>query len=233
MKNVLIVGAGKGIGLRVVELLHKDYNVYTITRNITPELGKLDTNILLLDAVSGDLALLGELPEVIDGLLYCPGSILLRPFNRLSEEDFIRDYKQNVTGAVRIIQKVLPNLKKSGNASVVLMSTVAAKTGMPFHASIASAKSAVEGLVRSLAAEYAASGIRFNAIAPSLTDTPLASALLSTPEKREAAAQRHPLKRLGTPDDIAKAVEFLLSDGSSWITGQIIGVDGGLSTLKV
>jgi len=124
-------------------------------------------------------------------------------------------------------------MKKAGNASVVLFSTVAVQTGMPYHSSISAAKGAIEGLTRSLAAEYASSGIRFNAIAPSLTDTDLASRLLNTPEKQEASAKRHPLGRFGTADDIAQAAFFLLSENSTWISGQILGVDGGMGSLRM
>ena len=165
-------------------------------------------------------------------MVYWPGSINLKPFNRLTANDFLNDYNQNVLGAVNIIQKLLPNLKRVNNASIILFSTVAAKIGMPYHASIAAAKGAIEGLAKSLAAEFASAKIRVNVIAPSLTDTPLATVLLNTEEKREASAKRHPLQRIGNPDEMAKLVSFLLSDDSSWITGQIIGVDGGLSSIK-
>jgi NAD(P)-dependent dehydrogenase (short-subunit alcohol dehydrogenase family) len=124
-------------------------------------------------------------------------------------------------------------MKRSKNgAAIVLFSTVAVQTGLPFHASIASAKGAVEGLTRSLAAELAPK-IRVNAVAPSLTDTPLAAQLLSSDDKRSASAKRHPLKRIGTPEDIANTALFLLEDSSAWMTGQIIGVDGGLGTVLV
>ncbi|MEP6597760.1 MAG: SDR family oxidoreductase, partial [Ginsengibacter sp.] len=117
------------------------------------------------------------------------------------------------------------------NASIVLFSTVAVQTGLPFHAQVAASKGALEGLTKALAAEFAPK-IRVNCIAPSLTDTPLASSLLNTGQKAEANAQRHPLKRIGTTADIANLAEFILSDKASWITGQIIHVDGGISTLK-
>lgn len=172
-------------------------------------------------------------PEVVDGLVYAPGSINLKPFNRLSVDDFKNDFEINVLGAVKMIQKLLPNLKKSESASVVLFSSVAAKLGMPFHASIAASKNAVEGLTKSLAAEFSAQKIRVNAIAPSLTDTNLASQLLATPEKREASAKRHPLQRVGTAEEIAEMAAFLVSDKSSWITGQVFGIDGGMGSVKL
>jgi NAD(P)-dependent dehydrogenase (short-subunit alcohol dehydrogenase family) len=164
---------------------------------------------------------------------YCPGTIRLKPFQRLTREDFFEDLQVNLLGAVHIIKACLPNLKNSATgASIVLFSTVAVTTGMPFHASIASAKGAVEGLTRSLAAELAPR-IRVNAIAPSLTDTPLAASMLSSDEKRQAAAERHPIKRIGSPQDIARMAVFLLSDAANWVTGQVLHVDGGMSTLRV
>jgi NAD(P)-dependent dehydrogenase (short-subunit alcohol dehydrogenase family) len=173
-----------------------------------------------------------ELSEKLSGLAYCPGSIRLRPFTRLTPEEFLEDYRINLLGAVAVIKGCLNSLKKADpTAAIVLFSTVAVGTGMPFHASIASAKGAVEGLTRSLAAELAPR-IRVNAIAPSLTDTPLAEALLADDGKRKAAADRHPLKRTGTPRELADIAHFLLSDSASWITGQIISVDGGMGAVR-
>lgn len=231
MKNIVIVGAGKGIGLRSAQLL-KNENLFTISRNLTPELEILDTQFFQLDVVKDDLSEV-SLPEEIHGVVFCPGSINLRPFHRLSEEDFLADFHQNFLGAVKIIQKCLPALKKSGSASIVLFSTVAAKVGMPFHTSIAASKGAIESFTRSLAAELASAKIRVNVIAPSLSDTGLAAQLLSIDEKRLASAKRHPLQRIGSADDSAQVVEFLISDKSSWITAQVIGVDGGLGTIKL
>lgn len=231
MKNILIIGAGKGIGLHSAQLL-KEENLYTISRNLTPELEALNTNFFQADIATDDLNDL-ELPQELHGLVYCPGSINLKPFSRFSQEDFLADFQQNFLGAVKTIQKCLPLMKKSGGASIVLFSTVAAKVGMPFHTSIAASKGALEGFSRSLAAEVASNKIRVNVIAPSLSDTGLAEQLLSTEDKRAAGAKRHPLQRIGTADDSAQAVEFLLSDKSSWITGQVIGIDGGLGSLKL
>jgi 3-oxoacyl-[acyl-carrier protein] reductase len=233
VKNILIVGAGKGIGLKTAQLLAAENKLFTISRNRTAELENLHTTFYQLDAANEELDSLNDLPEQIHGLVYCPGSINLKPFNRLTKKDFQDDFNQNVLGAVAIIQKVLPNLKRAGGASIVLFSTVAAKLGMPFHASIATSKAAIEGLAKSLAAELASSKIRVNVIAPSLTDTPLAEFLLSTEEKKEASNKRHPLQRIGTPEEMASLVSFLLSDQSCWITGQVIGVDGGMGSLKV
>lgn len=173
-----------------------------------------------------------NLPEVLHGIIYCAGTINLKPFHRLTPADFTRDWQMNALGAVAAIQPNITRLKKAGGASVVLFSSVAANTGFGFHASIGMAKGALQGLALSLAAEYAASSIRFNVIAPSLTDTPLAKQLLSTDDKREASAKRHPLGRFGTASDIALAATYLASDEAGWITGQVLGVDGGLGKLK-
>jgi 3-oxoacyl-[acyl-carrier protein] reductase len=233
MKNILIAGAGKGIGLATATQICQQANLFTISRNLTEPLAALNTKFYKLDLSSDSLDALNDLPDTLHGLVYCPGSINLKPFNRLTAQDFLNDFQQNIVSAVNLIQKVLPALKKAEGASIVLYSTVAVKAGMPFHASIAAAKGAVEGLSRSLAAEFAASRIRVNVVAPSLTDTPLASALLNTPEKKEAAGKRHPLQRVGTAEDMAKLTNFLLSDDSGWITGQVIGADGGLGSLRV
>ena len=233
MKNILIIGAGKGIGLSTVKNLQHSHNLFTVSRNLTPELSTENTTFFELDATKDNLDILATLPDEIHGLVYCPGSINLKPFNRLNSQDFLNDFNQNVIGAINVIQYILPKLKRANGASVVLFSTVAVKMGMPFHASIAASKGAIEGLAKSLAAEYAASKIRFNVIAPSLTDTPLASMLLSTDEKKEASNKRHPLQRIGSPHEISSLVSFLLSEDASWMTGQIIGIDGGMGSLKV
>jgi NAD(P)-dependent dehydrogenase (short-subunit alcohol dehydrogenase family) len=229
---ILIAGAGKGIGLKTAEFLSADHHLITISRNLTPELAALNTEFIAFDAKENTDAL-PEIPEVLHGLVYCPGSINLKPFNRLTLKDFQDDFNQNVLGAVNLIQKYLPAMKRAGGASIVLFSTVAVGTGMPFHASIAAAKGGLEALARSLAAEFASLNIRVNVIAPSLTDTTLAGNLLSTPEKREAASKRHPLQRIGTTDDMAQAVKFLTSENAGWITGQVLGIDGGLGKLKM
>jgi short-subunit dehydrogenase len=232
MKNIVIIGCGKGIGLATASKLAEKYKIIGISRTENLELNHPNIEFHTMDIMTGNLDEI-SFPEVIDGLVYAPGSITLKPFNRLSVDDFRNDFEINVLGAVKTVQQLLPNLKKSESASVVLFSSVAAKLGMPFHASVAASKNAVEGLTKSLAAEFSAQKIRVNAIAPSLTDTHLASQLLSTPEKREASAKRHPLQRVGTAEEMAEMAAFLVSDQSSWITGQIFGVDGGMGSLKL
>ncbi|WP_045687165.1 SDR family NAD(P)-dependent oxidoreductase [Hymenobacter sp. AT01-02] len=232
-KNILLVGASSGIGLATAQLLHKlRANVYTASRHMSPELAELETTFVPLDVTQPIGAALDGLPEILHGVVYCPGSIRLRPFERIAAEDFRADFELNVLGAIQVLQATVKRLKKANGASVVLFSTVAAETGMAFHTSVATAKAAVEGLTRALAAEYATSNIRVNAVAPSLTNTPLAAALLSTPEKVEASAKRHPLQRIGEPQDLAYMTSFLLSDHSAFITGQVMPVDGGMSRLK-
>ncbi len=233
-KNIIVVGGTSGIGLAVArQLQSQGANVTVASRKNSDELQASGIRHIALDTTQDIGALTAELPEALHGVVYCPGTINLKPFTRLTEEDFLQDWRVNFMGAVKVLQAAVPNLKKAQGASVVLFSTVAAGTGMNFHASIASAKGALEGLTRSLAAEFAASRIRFNAIAPSLTDTPLAGNLLATPEKREASDKRHPLGRVGTAEELAKMAVFLLSDDAAWITGQIMHVDGGMSALKM
>lgn len=232
-KNILIVGASSGIGLATAQLLSGlGATLFTASRHQSPELEALNTNYLAYDATQAIGTSFDALPDTLHGVVYCPGSIKLRPFERIPVEDFQGDFDINVLGAVRVLQATMKRLKKAGGASVVLFSTVAADTGMSFHTSIATAKAAVEGLTRALAAEYAASNVRVNCIAPSLTNTPLAAALLNSPEKIEAGGKRHPLQRIGQPEDLAYTASFLLSDHSSFVTGQTMAVDGGMGKLK-
>lgn len=233
-KNILIIGGTSGIGLQTAKSLQeKGANVITASRKQSSEAEALSLQHLPLDVMQFDDSILKELPNELHGLVYCPGSIKLKPFERLQVEDFRTDLELNVLGAVQVLKAVMPLLKKANGASVVLFSTVAAQLGMPFHTSIATAKAAVQGLTVALAAEYANAHIRFNAVAPSLTDTPLAQSLLSTPEKAEASAKRHPLGRVGQPQDMASAALFLLSQDSSWMTGQVLHIDGGMSSVKL
>ncbi|MCU7616275.1 SDR family oxidoreductase [Chryseobacterium sp. PBS4-4] len=232
MKNIVIIGCGQGIGFATAKILSENNHVIGISRSENPEVKALNIDFHQIDILTENFNNI-TFPDVVDGLVYAPGSINLKPFNRLTQEDFKNDFEINVLGAIKVVQKLLPNMKKSESASIVLFSSVAAKLGMPFHTSVSASKSAVEGLTKSLAAEFSAQKIRVNAIAPSLTDTNLANQLLSTQEKREAAGKRHPLQKIGDAIEIAKMAEFLLSENSSWITGQIIGIDGGMGNLKL
>ncbi|MBN2173806.1 MAG: SDR family oxidoreductase [Bacteroidales bacterium] len=232
MSNYLIIGASSGIGSKLAEQLvgsgHKVLATY-FKNKPEPDAGLITYHYLnVLDEINP----LDFLPDTLEGLVYCPGSINLRPFERIKPSGFVDDFNLQVIGAIKIIQAAIPQLKKAGNASIVLFSTVAVQSGFPFHTQVSASKGAIEGLTRALAAEYAPK-IRVNCIAPSLTDTPLAASMLNTDQKREANALRHPLKKTGTPENIADMAEFLLSGKGSWITGQIFHVDGGMSSLKV
>lgn len=228
MKIYLIIGGSSGIGAAVVdELAHENNVIATYCNNYKKD--NINVSFHELDVFNENPVTF--IPEKLDGLVYCPGSILLKPFARINGADFLKDYQLQVVGATKIIQSALPALKNSEQASVVLYSTIAVQRGFTFHSLVSASKGAIEGLTRALAAEFAPK-IRFNCIAPSITNTPLASGLLNTPEKMEANAQRHPLKRIGTVSDIAKMTAFLLSENSSWMTGEILHVDGGMSSIK-
>lgn len=227
MKTTLIIGASSAVGEALAQIaLNEGNKVITLSRTSPVTNGTTYYSYDLMDSNS-----FPKIEEPIDQLIYCPGTINLKPFRSIKQEDFQHDLAINVLGAIQLIQHFLPNLLASSSASVVLFSTVAVQVGMPYHASIAVSKGAVEALTKSLAAEYA-SKIRFNCIAPSLTDTPLAGRLLSSPEKKVANGERHPMKRVGEASDLAEMAAFLLGEKSSWITGQIMHVDGGMSTLK-
>ena len=228
MKNILLIGGSYGIGLAIAKELQYENKVFIASRT-NDEIAEMHVTHIPFDATTDTLDT-SKLPEVIDGLVYCPWSINLRPFRGLKPEAFEHDLQINFISLVKVIQSVLPNLTASNQSSIVLFSSVAASMGMPFHTSVAAAKGAIEGFAKALAAEYAPK-IRVNVIAPSLTDTPLAEKFLSNDEKKEKSAQRHPLKRVGTSDDMAQMASFLLSEKSSWISGQIFHVDGGMSTL--
>ena len=232
MKNILIIGGSSGIGASLIEKFKNDPNYQvTSTYNQGNILTAENIKTFKFEVLSDNLDI-SILPEVIDGVVYCPGSINLLPFHRIKLDGFRADFELQVMGAIKVIQTILPHLKKSSSASIVFFSTVAVQSGFNFHTQVAASKGAIEGLTRSLAAEFAPK-IRVNAIAPSLTDTPLASKLLGTDEKKQANAERHPLKKIGTSENIAEVAQFLLSDKSQWMTGQIMAIDGGISTLRV
>ncbi|MCU0344166.1 MAG: SDR family oxidoreductase [Ignavibacterium sp.] len=231
MKTHIIVGGTSGIGLEVTKLQSQNNRVIVLSRE-KRNLEEL-TNIEFYSAdVTKSAEELPQISDPIDGIVYCPGTINLKPIKSLKIEDFQNDFEINLLGAIKVINKYFNNLKSSGKASIVLFSTVAVQTGMPYHASIASAKGAIEGLTRSLAAEFAPS-IRVNCIAPSITNTPLADKLLNNESKLKASEDRHPLKRIGSSAEIAELAAFLLSDNAGFITGQIIKVDGGISSVKI
>lgn len=223
----LVIGGSKGIGKATAQLLlEQGHEVHIIART-TPE-WQGDYTFHAVDVLEGELPNIGDR---LDGLVYCPGSINLRPFKSLKAKDFQADFEVNVMGAVRALQHYYPALKKSDKASVVLFSTVAVQTGMAFHASIGAAKGAVEGLIRSLAAEWAPS-IRVNGIAPSIMQTDLAARLLRNEKQVTAAQERHPLNSIGQAEDGAALASFLLQPSARWMTGQIIGLDGGMSAVR-
>ncbi len=240
MKNYVVIGGTSGIGASLVELLSAENNVWFTgtrdpqsldhrypspdTRHLTPDYQKLD--------LTSDNPDFSWLPDTIHGIAYCVGAIALKPFHRIKPQEFIDDYNKQTLGAIKTLQAAHNALKNAENSSVVLFSTVAVQTGFPFHTLVSSSKGAIEGLTRALAAEWAPK-VRINAIAPSITQTPLAGNLLNSPEKIEANAARHPLKKIGQPQDIAKLAQFLLSDDSSWITGQVHHIDGGISNIKI
>jgi short-subunit dehydrogenase len=231
MGNYLVIGASSGIGNAIaIQLVKEGHQVFgTYNTHLFEASQNFSAHPLNVLSETIDLSFL---PESIDGIVYCPGTINLRPFARISPTDFAQDFNLQVGGAIKVIQTALPALKKAGNASIILFSTVAVQLGLNFHTQVATSKGAIEGLTKALSAELAPS-IRVNCIAPSLTDTPLAASLLNSEQKVEANAQRHPLKRVGTVNDISEMACFLLSSKSSWITGQIMHVDGGMSTIKI
>ncbi|CAL2076582.1 Oxidoreductase [Tenacibaculum dicentrarchi] len=225
MKTIVIVGGSSGIGKAIVNKLKDTHEIINISRT-APEEHENVTHYSC-DVLNDELPVL----EDINGLVYCPGSINLKSFTRLKVADFKTDFEINVVGAINTLKAYETSLAKN-NGSVVLFSTVASTLGMPFHASIATSKSAVEGLTKSLAAEYATK-IRFNAIAPTVTDTPLAKRLLRNEKQQESMQDRHPLKKYLTPQEVAGLASYLLSEDASSITGQIIPMDAGIVSVKL
>jgi NAD(P)-dependent dehydrogenase (short-subunit alcohol dehydrogenase family) len=227
-KNILIIGSNSRIGGEVIKLSnHKGDNIFATSRSPI----NIPVNKFFQLDPNEDLSDLDSLPESIDALVYCPGSISLKSIQRMNISDIREDFRINFEGAFHIIKKVLPNLKKDDGASVVFVSSVAASTGMTFHSSIAASKSALEGFARSLSAELAPR-VAVNCIAPSLTDTPLAEHLINNENKLKFSKERHPLNTIGDPESVAKVIYNLFSAKENWITGQTINIDGGLSTLR-
>ena len=231
MGNYLIIGASSGIGKQLALQLADSGNRVYGTYNNTEASSTNNTLSYHPLNVLDEILNLEFLPDTLNGLVYCPGSINLKPFGRITPADFLDDYNLQVVGAIKIIQSVFAKLRKSDSASIILFSTIAVQNGFPYHSQVSASKGAIEGLTKALAAEFSPK-IRVNCIAPSLTDTPLAVNLLNTDEKKEKNAARNPLNRNGEPADIANMAEFLLSDKANWITGQVMHVDGGFSTIK-
>jgi 3-oxoacyl-[acyl-carrier protein] reductase len=227
MKNIVIIGGSKGIGSAILLQQLENNRVYNISRT-APEITHPNLVHYAVDVLTGIL------PEIesIDALLYCPGSINLKPISSLSIDDFRNDFEINVIGAVKTIQKYLPVLKKGNNPSIILFSTVAVKLGMPFHASIATAKAGVEGLTKSLGAELA-SVVRVNAIAPTITETSLSAGILRNDRMKENMVERHPMKNYLKPDEVAQMANFLISDAAKSISGQIFEMDYGIVSFKI
>jgi len=226
-KNIFIVGASSGIGHALAESLQAQGATLFTAGRTQPE--GIQSTHMMWDVTQTPAAdALTQLPDTLHGIVYCPGTINLKPFQRLTIEDYRNDLEVNVLGAVATIHACYAAIKKSKSGSIVLFSTVAAKLGMGMHSSVSVAKSAVEGLTKSLAAELAPFNVRVNAVAPSLTDTPMAQFLLADDTKRDAANKRHPLSRYGSPQDIASMAAYLLSDQAAWITGQVNHINGGM-----
>ena len=227
MKNIVIIGGSKGIGNAILKQAIENNKVINISRNL-PEISHPNLTNFQLDVLAT------ELPDIeqVDVLIYCPGSINLKPIMSLGIDDFRNDFEINVIGAVKSIQKYLPTLKKGTNPSIILFSTVAAKLGMPFHASIATAKSGVEGLVKSLGAELAPT-VRVNAIAPTITETSLSAAILRNDRMKENMIERHPMKGYLNPEEVAGMANFLMSDSAKSISGQVFEMDYGIVSFKI
>lgn len=229
-KNYIVVGGSSGIGYELTKQLSEAGHSITVLSRSKGELDSLSNVTHIEYDVTSE-----EEPNIdldtVDGFAYCPGTINLKPFQGLKPKDFQEDFDINVKGAVKTLQSVVKTMKKGEGSSIVFFSTVAVSQGMPFHASVAASKGALEGITRSLAAELAPK-IRVNCIAPSVTDTPLASRILSSDDKKKSSGGRHALNRVGTAKEVARMATFLLSDESSWMTGQIIGLDGGMSAVR-
>ena len=230
-KKYLIVGGSSGIGYELAKNLTSVGNHLIVLSRNQGNLHLLpNTTHIPYDVVSEDAFPKLKIDSV-DGFVYCPGSIKLKPFYQLKVSDFQTDFDLNVKGAIKVLQSVLAPLQNSSNPSIVFFSTIAVSQGMPLHASVATSKGAIEGMTRSLAAELSPK-IRVNCIAPSITETPLSSRILSSEDKKISLGKKHPLKRIGTAKEVATLAAYLLSDDAKWMTGQIIGLDGGMSSIK-
>ncbi|RZO97485.1 MAG: SDR family oxidoreductase [Flavobacteriales bacterium] len=227
MNKIIIVGGSRGIGKQIINELVDDNMIINLSRN-KPELTHTNLTHHNIDILNSDLPDL----EDVSSLIYCPGSINLKPISRISLDEFREDFEINVIGAIKAIQKYLPCLKKSNDASILLFSTVATKLGMPYHSSVAASKSAIDGLVKTLGAELAPK-IRVNAIAPTITKTDLASKLLRNEKVIENMIERHPLKKILMPEEVSKMAKFLVSKDASSISGQIFNLDAGIVSFKL
>lgn len=227
MKNIVIIGGSKGIGNSIVLQQLENNTVHNISRT-APDISHPNLVHYSIDVLQD------VLPEIenVDTLIYCPGSINLKPIGSLNIEDFRNDFEINVIGAVKTIQKYLPVLKKGTNPSIILFSTVAVKLGMPFHASIAVAKAGIEGLVKSLGAELASS-VRINAIAPTITETSLSANILRNDRLKENMIERHPMKGYLKPEEVAAMADFLISEKAKSISCQIFEMDYGIVSFKI
>ncbi|MEP2237177.1 SDR family oxidoreductase [Maribacter sp.] len=228
MKNILLIGGSHGIGLSIVKELQSTHHLFVASRS-EEDLQHENITHIPFDVTTDELDV-SVLPEKLDGFVYCPGSINLKPFKMMSLDTIKDDMELNFFSMIKVVKEIISKMNEG--SSMVFFSTIAVGTGMPFHTSVSAAKGAIEGFAKSLAAEYAPK-VRVNVVAPSLVDTPLAKRLLNNDKKREMMSERHPLKRVGNAEDIANAAVFLLTEKSTWMTGQIIGVDGGLSTLNI
>ena len=228
MKNILIIGGSSGVGQSLVKRLKANNNLIS-TYHKNPQENSENVNFYEYDVISGSPSNL-QIPEALDSIIYCPGTINLKPFNRYTEDELIDDFKINVLGFLKILSAFKRHLLNTDNPSIVLFSSVAAQKGIAYHTQVACSKGAIESLTKTLAAELAPK-IRVNAIAPSLLNTPLADKFLNSELKIKNNIERHPLKKIGEANDISSMVEFLISDNAKWITGQVINIDGGLSTL--
>lgn len=227
MNKILVIGGSKGIGRQIINELISDNEIINYSRTV-PEISHANLTHFTIDVLKDDL------PEIKDvsTIIYCPGSINLKPIGRFSLDEFREDFEINVIGSIKVIQKYISNLKRATNASILLFSTVATKLGMPYHSSVAVSKSAVDGLVKTLGAELAP-GIRVNAIAPTITNTDLASKLLRNEKAIDSMVERHPLKKILDPKDVAKMAKFLISEDASAISGQTFNLDAGIVSFKI